>query len=160
MNFKKYLLLFSILALSTESYSQVGIGTTEPSPAAMLEVSSQTNGTGDYKGFMPPRVPDVDARNSIPVSAADDGLMVYVQDIGCLQIWDGSGWENIKCIPPPPIWPAIHNFEMVAPGFELPLYSANNGNYTTGNGQYPNTPLYVSPIRGYKVSNNTATLIF
>ncbi len=103
MNFKKYLLLFSILALSTESHSQVGIGTIEPSPAAMLEVSSQTNGTGDYKGFMPPRVPDVDARNSIPVTAADDGLMVYVQDIGCLQIWDGSGWENIMCQNYPPV---------------------------------------------------------
>src|SRR5690554_397276 len=77
--------------------SQVGIGTTTPSEAAMLEVSSQTNGVGPFKGFMPPRILDVFARNSINATTTDVGLLVFVESIGCLQIWNGSGWENIHC---------------------------------------------------------------
>ena len=94
---KANLLIIVFISLGLNLYSQVGIGTTTPSPAAMLEVSSQTNSTGVYRGIMPPRVPDIDARDAILVTAADDGLMVYVQNPGCLQIWNGISWENIHC---------------------------------------------------------------
>lgn len=97
MKFKHFFLLPAMLFLATTLYSQVGIGTTDPSQAAMLEISSQTNGTGDYKGFMPPRVPDEAARDQIPVFNTDDGLMVYVKDIGCIQIWDGNSWKDGFC---------------------------------------------------------------
>lgn len=40
---KKILFLITLL-MTFLSYSQVGIGTTTPSDAAMLEVSSQTSG--------------------------------------------------------------------------------------------------------------------
>lgn len=95
---KNSLLLIALAFAATNFYCQVGIGTTTPSPAAMLEVSSQTNGTGSYKGFMPPRVPSIAARDAINPASADVGLMVFVESIECLQIWNGTGWESMHCI--------------------------------------------------------------
>lgn len=103
MKFRYFFLLPAILFITTNFYSQVGIGTTEPSPAAMLEISSQSNGTGTYRGLMPPRVPDVAARDLIPVSADDEGLMVYVKNLGCFQIWDGTSWKDGLCSNHPPV---------------------------------------------------------
>lgn len=91
----KSVLVIALLFISIQIYSQVGIGTTEPSSAAMLEVSSQTDGAGDYKGFMPPRVPDESARDAINPNADDEGLMVYVMSERALQIWNGLTWETI-----------------------------------------------------------------
>ncbi|WP_031428672.1 hypothetical protein [Flavimarina sp. Hel_I_48] len=80
--------------------AQVGIGTTEPSGAAMLEVSSSSNDV-DYKGFMPPRV-SVAQRDKINATKEDAGLIVFVNDAAqanqCLQIWNGSAWQDIYCI--------------------------------------------------------------
>ena len=76
--------------------SQVGIGTTSPSPAAMLEVSSSSDGI-NYAGFLPPRVADFSARDAIAAIASDEGLLVYVESTSCLQVWNGSGWENVHC---------------------------------------------------------------
>ena len=86
-----------LCVLVNNSFSQVGIGTTNPSPASMLEVSSQTNGLGNYKGFMPPRVPNEAARDAINATSNDYGLLVFVESISCLQIWDSNGWSSIFC---------------------------------------------------------------
>jgi len=109
MLLKNYLLYFALFLFTCNSYSQVGIGTTNPSPAAMLEVSSQSNGVGDYKGFMPPRVPDIAARDAISPSVSDYGLLVFVENTGlatsCLQMWIGDSWVDITCygINTPPV---------------------------------------------------------
>lgn len=101
MHIKSSLLLFAMLFIANSFYAQVGIGTTNPSPAAMLEVSSQSNGTGDYKGFMPPRVPNTIARDAIAPGVSDYGLIVYVLDNGsgfsCLQMWVGDSWIDVTC---------------------------------------------------------------
>lgn len=94
---KANLFLIGILFSATNLVAQVGIGTTSPSNAAMLEVSSTADEGTTYKGFMPPRVADIAVRDEIPVSAADDGLVIYIRDSGCLQIWNGISWENIHC---------------------------------------------------------------
>jgi len=75
--------------------AQVGIGTINPSESAMLEISSRIDGDGTYKGFMPPRVPDVAARNSINPTIEDEGLLVYVQGEHALYIWSGTAWETV-----------------------------------------------------------------
>lgn len=147
------------MLLAGNFYSQVGIGTTNPSPKSMLEVSSQTNGAGPYKGLMPPRVPNNAARNAINPSAGDIGLLIFVESTQCLQMWSGTEWQNIKCITVPNTWPAIQNFETTGADYELPLYSAIGGFYPTDTGYYPNTSLFVSPVRGYGVSKSTATVI-
>ena len=89
----------------------MGIGTTNPSNAAMLEVSSTSDFGTTYKGFMPPRVPDVNARDAINPTLNDIGLVVYVQSIDCLQMWNGVGWEDIYCITIPAVGIASQDFD-------------------------------------------------
>lgn len=89
------MLSISFFLFGVSLFSQVGIGTTNPSPASMLEISSQTNGAGDYKGLMPPRVPDLAGRNSINPNLDDEGLLVYVLGEHTLYIWTGIAWETV-----------------------------------------------------------------
>lgn len=99
---KALLFFLGALSFTINLFGQVGIGTTTPSRAAMLEVSSQTNAVGPYKGVMPPRVPNIAARDAINAGYVDFGLLVFVVDNGngegCLQIWDGDSWADISCI--------------------------------------------------------------
>lgn len=91
--------LFFIVFISSFLYTnaQVGIGTTSPSDAAMLDVNGG-NASDGYRGFMPPRVPTTAERDAIPVTGIDVGLQIFVMDIRCLQIWNGNSWEDIKCL--------------------------------------------------------------
>jgi len=95
MAMKLFCIFCFISIFSTSIFSQVGIGTTTPSDAAMLEVSSIT-ASGDYKGFMPP-VMTIAQRDLINVTSADAGLLVFINDsiegVQCLQFYTGSGWE-------------------------------------------------------------------
>ena len=99
-----FLIIFSLFSITLQA--QVGIGTTNPSPASMLEVSGTSDGGATYKGFMPPRVPDIAARDNINAGYDDVGLIVFVINTGSLQIWDGDSWENVTqiTIATPEIW--------------------------------------------------------
>lgn len=79
----------------TFSFAQVGIGTTTPSPAAMLEISSGS--AGNYVGFLPPRIPTSADQAAMTPAASDVGLMVFVEETGCLDFWNGTAWENVYC---------------------------------------------------------------
>lgn len=83
------LILFFIL-ISQGAYSQVGIGTTNPDPSAVLDISS-TEG-----GLLLPRM-NLTERNAISNPAT--GLLIYLIDgtQQCLQVYNGTGWENIYC---------------------------------------------------------------
>lgn len=90
----KIFIIIAFIPIS-QLFSQVGIGTTNPAESSMLEISSQTNGEGVYRGFMPPRVPDISARNSINPTIEDEGLLVYVLGEHSLYLWTGTNWETI-----------------------------------------------------------------
>lgn len=94
---KQLILFFAVASFATNLYAQVGIGTTSPSPASILEIASTSDGGITYKGFMPPRVPSVAERDAINPTANDAGLLVFVQSISCLQLWNGIGWEDVIC---------------------------------------------------------------
>ena len=98
--------LFSFLV-----YSQVGIGTINPSIASVLEVSSSVNNGMSYGGFMPPRVPTQIQRDAIPVSSTDIGLLVFVQDSGTFQIWNGIYWETIHTLGTQAVTFAVQDFD-------------------------------------------------
>src|SRR5690554_5832379 len=128
---KSCILFSTMLLVAFEFYGQVGIGTTNPSPASMLEVSSTSDGGSTYRGLMPPRVPNISARNAINPSVADAGLLIFVNSTQCLQIWSGSEWIDIRCmdddiivVPPGPVLLGIHDFEVSPSGPVLPLVSA------------------------------------
>lgn len=148
--------------ITLSSLSQVGIGTTSPSASSMLEVSSQTQGTGPYKGFMPPRVPNTTARDAINPSATDYGLLVYIESNGCLQMWSGTVWVNVRCSnnQSDPVLLGKQNFEVITANPNLPYTSTGPGYFTSGIGNYPNSPMYVSPSRGYGVNNGEIFLYF
>src|SRR5690606_11280214 len=93
-----------------EMFGQVGIGTVNPTNSSMLEVSSTSDGGATYKGFMPPRVPTSSERDVINPTNADVGLMIFVESIGCLQLWNGTTWENIYCLDTIAVEPWINEF--------------------------------------------------
>jgi len=78
------------LIVAQFSYAQVGIGTTNPDTSAALDISS-TNG-----GLLLPRM-DISQRDAI--SSPATGLLIYLIDGSqqCLQVYNGTGWENIYC---------------------------------------------------------------
>ncbi len=91
------ILITIIFLLSAALEAQVGIGTTTPSNAAMLEIDGG-DATQGFRGFMPPRVPTETDRDAISPTTSDIGLIVFVQSTGCLDIWNGTSWENIYCL--------------------------------------------------------------
>lgn len=107
---KKIIFLFCIGFTMGNLFCQVGIGTVNPTESSMLEISSTSDGGTTYKGFMPPRVPNIPARNTITPNISEAGLLIFMMNNGlgqsCLQIWDGGVWNDIICvtIPSPEIW--------------------------------------------------------
>jgi len=93
----KNFITISALIFGMSLFAQVGIGTVTPNTKSMLDVSSTSDGT-TYRGLMPPRVPTITNRNSIAPGATDKGLTIFVEEIDCLQIWNGTAWENIHCL--------------------------------------------------------------
>lgn len=156
------LFFLGVLSISINLYGQVGIGTTTPSPAAMLEVSSTSDAGTTYKGMMPPRVPNVDARNLISPTADDVGLLVFVESNSCLQMWSGTVWVNVRCTnnASAPVLLGKHNFEVIPSEPDLPLTVNTAGIYFSGNGNVPNSPQYVSPVRGYGINDGIADVQF
>ena len=91
-------LFLFIFVYCNSIYGQVGIGTTTPANSSMLEISSSSDGGLSFGGFMPPRVPTIANRNSIVPAMEDKGLVLFVDETDCLQLWNGSAWENIHCL--------------------------------------------------------------
>ncbi len=84
-------LLFTTLVV----FSQVGINTTTPSDAAVIDIQSSSDGVS-FGGMLPPRV-TLTQRDDIPVTATDEGMLVYVINPpnSQLQIWDGTAWQTL-----------------------------------------------------------------
>ncbi len=85
----KYLFLFLFLSVHI-CFSQVGIGTTSPDPSAVLDITS-TEG-----GLLLPRMNEAQRDN---IASPAVGLLIYLIDGSqqCLQVYNGTGWENIYC---------------------------------------------------------------
>ncbi|SHL14229.1 hypothetical protein [Chryseobacterium polytrichastri] len=79
----KNILITTLLFIASLSFGQVGIGTAQPAPGAMLDVTSHN------KGLLFPRLSSVQ-RDSIQSKTA--GLMIYNTDEKCIQVWNTSSW--------------------------------------------------------------------
>lgn len=90
-------LIVGFFLVSITTFAQVGIGTQTPSENSILEVSSQFGDDPTYRGFLPPRVANESQRDAILPNVDDVGLIVYVNDTGCLETWDGAVWQKINC---------------------------------------------------------------
>jgi len=85
----RLLVLFTLI-LSAGAYAQVGIGTNSPDSSAVLDITS-TSG-----GLLLPRMNE-SQRDAINSPAT--GLLIYLIEGSkqCLQVYNGTGWENIYC---------------------------------------------------------------
>ena len=140
---KNYFLNVFFAFSSTLLLAQVGVGTTTPSAASMLEISSTSDGGITYKGLMPPRVPDVTARDAIAATSTDIGLTVFVDNIDCLQIWNGTSWENIHCNNNVAFIGVVQNFDL-----------GTSWGYTT------DVPFFDNGVLGFNGTDDFATITF
>tara|TARA_B100000809_G_C15108034_1_gene519476 strand:+ start:781 stop:1863 length:1083 start_codon:yes stop_codon:yes gene_type:complete len=150
---KRFYLQLLFLISTQFLFSQVGINTITPSAAAVLDVSSSSDGV-NFGGFMPPRV-SVTERNGISATAIDDGLMVYVTDgtDRCLQIWNGVdiSWQNVYCMP---INQApVANLVKITGTFQVGNIVTSNFFYTDAEGDSAGTHTYV----WYRADDNIGT---
>ncbi len=84
---KTLLLSLCFFLFFSDSFSQsVGIGTTSPSPTALLDLSSSN------KGLLPPRLSTTE-RDAIQTPVA--GLVIYNSSINKLQYFNGTTWSNV-----------------------------------------------------------------
>ncbi len=77
-------------SLIYDNGSSIGIGTTTPSPSAILDINSTT------KGVLIPRMTTTQ-RNAIPSPA--NGLLIVNTDNFCIEMYDGgsSQWLQVSC---------------------------------------------------------------
>lgn len=78
---------FVLLLSVSQSRAQVGIGTSDPHPSAMLDIQSTS------KGVLIPRMLSSDRIN---IQNPETGLVVYQKDaIEGFYMWDGTSWKNL-----------------------------------------------------------------
>ncbi|MBX2897847.1 MAG: hypothetical protein KF763_20565 [Cyclobacteriaceae bacterium] len=87
----KFTLSLLLLLVSYVAYSQVGIGTNNPNPKAVLELNSPNNN----QGFLVPRL-STTQRTAITLTAADRGLLVYDTDANRFYFSNGTAWVAIE----------------------------------------------------------------
>ena len=96
---KNFILVF-VLLISLPSFCQVGINTSTPSNAAVLDINSEM-GINRYGGLLIPKVTPAE-RLLIAPTSIDDGMMVYTIEgtTRCLQIYDATNgiWQNMYCM--------------------------------------------------------------
>lgn len=91
----KLRLTLALLSLSYIGYSQVGIGTTEPDPSSILDISSTNS------GFLLPRINLQDTNDTSTISNPAEGLMIYNLSSNCnlapgIYVFNGTKWRRIN----------------------------------------------------------------
>jgi hypothetical protein len=79
------IVLAFMLFVTTLATAQYGIGTTNPSPSAVLDINSSS------KGVLLPRLTNVE-RAAIATPA--QGLLIYNTSKNCLEWYNGTSWNN------------------------------------------------------------------
>lgn len=110
-----YLLFFA----TTLGNAQVGIGTTNPSSSAILQLESTT------QAFVPPRMTDT---QMLAIASPLNGSMVYNTTFNAMFVRTSGGWKNF--------------FETSNAAVVLnKVFSSGNTVVSTGNNSYYNFPL-------------------
>lgn len=110
--------------------AQVGINTDIPNDATALEIHAEN--TINFGGLKLPVVTEAQ-RNSIAVTAASEGTMLFVTYSSgdrCLEIYDGiqDTWQKINCLTLAPVVLYSEDFESYSSGTGI-NGSGNSGDY-------------------------------
>jgi len=89
---KKLILLPVVFTLHTLAFSQIGIGTQNPNPSALLELNVSSYPANGKKGFLPPRMT---ADERMGIASPAEGLVVYNTTENCINFFNGTGWVSI-----------------------------------------------------------------
>ncbi len=83
-----FALVFLLIASVTNAQNNIGIGTANPHPSSILDLSA-TN-----KGFLPPRLT---AQQMLAIANPENGLIVYNTTANCVFYFDGSTstWNSL-----------------------------------------------------------------
>jgi hypothetical protein len=87
----KITLSFLFVLVGYAALGQVGIGTNNPNPKSVLELSSPTNN----QGFLVPRLTTAQ-RTAIAPTATDKGLLVFDTNTNKFHFWSGAVWIAIE----------------------------------------------------------------
>lgn len=152
-------ILFVIISFWTiHSFSQVGIGTTNPNSSSILDITSST------QGLLVPRLTTTE-RNAISTPA--NGLIIYNTTIECLEFFNGIIWQSL--CQSVNITPTITSIPCTAPftvspsgnGIAgLPYNKSVTVPYLGGNGvAYPaGTTIVSTGVTGLTATLNAGTL--
>ncbi|WP_124981465.1 hypothetical protein [Nonlabens xiamenensis] len=100
-----YRLLCLLVCLVTCQLSaQIGIGTTNPDPAAVLDIHAEIS-PGHFGGLKLPTVNS--AQRDLIATPIPDGMMIYYREAGnrCVQLYDAqaANWVNFYCMNAAPV---------------------------------------------------------
>ncbi|MBW2937804.1 tail fiber domain-containing protein [Aureisphaera sp. CAU 1614] len=160
---KKLLILAGFFITAQIAYSQVGIGTTNPDPSSLLEVSSTE------KGILIPQVSLSDVTDSVldGVNTAATGLLIFNTNAGTTggsgigyYYFNGTMWERLTTSS------AIGDDDWYEEGTTTPPSDINDDVYTQGNvaigkttADYTldiaSTNTISSPSTSYTINNST-----
>ncbi len=84
-------MFFVFLSIAGYVTAQVGIGTTNPNPSAALDVTSSS------QGILLPRLDDTSS-----VGTPTAGLLIYNMQTDAPAWYDGSKWNSLSVMMPPP----------------------------------------------------------
>ncbi|MEO6405068.1 MAG: hypothetical protein ABIY51_16300 [Ferruginibacter sp.] len=87
MRKKTFPLFLLVILFNSQSFSQIGIGTTTPDASALVDISSTT------KGLLPPRMSS--AQRDAIVNAAP-GLIIYNITTNSLEIFGNNTWNGLQ----------------------------------------------------------------
>ena len=155
----RILISLSILLIYTTVHTQVGINTTTPSQASVLDISS-TSDAINFGGMLLPRA-TLTQRNSIPVTMADDGMLVYLIEgtTRCLQLYDGVAgtWRDVYCMPIGNLPPVASNV-LISGILNVGELLTGSFTYTDNEGDLEGTHIY-QWYRADDASGTNATAI-
>lgn len=75
-----------MVALTTNGQNNVGIGTLNPNPSAILDIQSNSKGV---------LIPRMDSTQRRIISNPANGLLVYDSDYGCFYFYQNSAWKSL-----------------------------------------------------------------
>lgn len=156
--------LLLVCVFTIPSFAQVGIGTNNPNPRAVLELKSPNNN----QGFLVPRLTTTQRTDAAFVSSltdGDKGLLVFDSETEKFYYWSGAGWTVIEDSAGTDSQTLSYNsgtgLLTISGGNNVTITGTSPGGVAGGDlsGMYPNPTLANNAITSAKIVDGTINTI-